>query len=66
MNATDAEVLRDMALSRIRKAAVTSELPSVRLAYLLYRWRDFAEDGGAESITPSRAGGLNGNRQRRL
>jgi hypothetical protein len=44
-NAADAEVLRDMALSRIRKAAETSELPHARLAYLLYRWRDFVEDG---------------------
>jgi predicted KAP-like P-loop ATPase len=47
--AADAEILRDMALARIRNAADTGELGShTRLAYLLYRWRDFAEDGGAE------------------
>jgi hypothetical protein len=47
--AADAEVLRSMALSRIREAAETGELGShARLAYLLYRWRDFAEDSGVE------------------
>src|SRR5262249_55622378 len=47
--AVDAEVLRDLALSRIRNAAETGELGlHARLAYLLYRWRDFVGDGGAE------------------
>jgi predicted KAP-like P-loop ATPase len=47
--ATDAEAIRDLALSRIRRAAQSGELgPQARLAYLLYRWRDFSEDGSAE------------------
>lgn len=45
----DAKVLRGLGLSLIRRAAETSELSAhARLAYLLYRWRDFAEDSGAE------------------
>lgn len=47
--AADAEALRGMALSRIRKAAESGELGAhARLAYLLYRWRDYVEDGGDE------------------
>ena len=46
---SDAEVLREMALTRIRQAAETKELSDhPRLAYLLYRWRDFAQDSGTE------------------
>ena len=41
----DAELLRVMALTQIRKAVETGELwAHTRLAYLMYRWRDFAED----------------------
>ncbi len=47
--AADADALRGMALARIRVAAETGELGAhARLAYLLYRWRDFAEDSGVE------------------
>ena len=46
---SDAEVLRDTALARIRQAAQTKELRDHRrLAYLLYRWRDFAAGNGAD------------------
>ncbi len=46
---SDAEVLRGTALTQIRQAAQTEELSEhPRLAYLMYRWRDFAEDDGAE------------------
>jgi len=45
----DDEVLGGRALSGIRKAAESGELCThARLAYLLYRWRDFAEDDGVE------------------
>ncbi len=47
--APDAEVLRGKALTRIRAASQSDELSrSKRLAYLMYRWRDLAGDGGAE------------------
>src|SRR5580700_3029400 len=45
----DAEASRGVALSRIRKAAETDELCAhARLAYLLYRWRDFAKNDSVE------------------
>jgi predicted KAP-like P-loop ATPase len=47
--AADAEAVRSQALARMRKAAASGELAQHKqLAYLLYRWRDFAEDDGAE------------------
>ncbi|WP_315764406.1 P-loop NTPase fold protein [Bradyrhizobium sp. SZCCHNS2005] len=45
----DAEALRLLALERIRAAAQSGELiASRRLAYLLFMWRDVANDDGAE------------------
>jgi predicted KAP-like P-loop ATPase len=45
----DAEVLRTRALDRIRAASQSGELAkSRRLAYLLFAWRDLAEDDGTE------------------
>jgi predicted KAP-like P-loop ATPase len=45
----DAAALHRMALTRIRQAAQTGELSAhARLAYLLYRGHDLAEDNGAE------------------
>jgi predicted KAP-like P-loop ATPase len=47
--ANDAEVLRTMALQRLREAAKSGDLKGhPRLVYLLYRWRDLAGDSGAE------------------
>lgn len=44
----DANVLRNLALKRIRKASNSDELAkSPRLAYLMFCWRDFAADDGA-------------------
>ncbi len=43
--------LRDQTLAAIREAAVGGELIDHNdLAYILFRWRNFAEDGGAEVI----------------
>ena len=48
----NAEVLRGMALSQNPKRSGDGELGShARLAYLLYRWRDFTEGGGGRSQT---------------
>jgi predicted KAP-like P-loop ATPase len=45
----DADALRQRALSRIRDASQSGELAkSKRLAYLLFMWRDLADDDGAE------------------
>jgi len=45
----DAAALRQFALSRIRNASQSDELAkSKRLAYLLFMWRDVANDDGAE------------------
>jgi predicted KAP-like P-loop ATPase len=47
----DADELRSQALERIRAASRCGELSTQRereLAHLLYRWRDFADDDGAE------------------
>jgi predicted KAP-like P-loop ATPase len=45
----DADALRQRALSGIRNASQSSELAnSKRLAYLLFMWRDLADDDGAE------------------
>ena len=45
----DADALRQRALSRIRDASRSGELAiSKRLAYLLFMWRDVANDDGAE------------------
>lgn len=45
----DAEVLRLNALERLRAASKTGELIGSRaLPYLLFMWRDFAKDDGAE------------------
>jgi predicted KAP-like P-loop ATPase len=47
--AADAELLRALAFSRIRKSAEIDELGlHTKLVYLLYRWRDFSDDSGAE------------------
>src|SRR5262249_4655921 len=47
--AADAARLRGNALERIRTAAKSGELANHRkLGYLLYRWREFAEDDGLE------------------
>src|ERR1019366_9445160 len=47
--ALDAESLHDNAIERIRSASKSGELAAHnKLAYLLYRWRDFAADDGAE------------------
>ena len=47
--ANDTEVLRIKALQRLRDAAKSGDLKKhPELVYLLYRWRDLAEDGGAE------------------
>jgi predicted KAP-like P-loop ATPase len=46
---TDADALRAMALVRLREASKTQELAqNSDLASLLYRWREFADDGGEE------------------
>lgn len=46
---SDAELLRDQALAQIRAAALSGELAAhPHLAYLLYRWRELAEDDDAE------------------
>jgi predicted KAP-like P-loop ATPase len=46
---SDAYVLRAHALERIRRAAQSDELSRAKqLPYLLYRWREFSEDDGAE------------------
>jgi predicted KAP-like P-loop ATPase len=46
---SDAQRLRDQALARIRAAAESGELAThPNLGYLLYRWRDLAQDDGAE------------------
>ncbi|WP_139372858.1 KAP family P-loop NTPase fold protein [Nitrobacter vulgaris] len=46
---TDAKSLRQTALSRLRAASQSDELVrSRRLAYLLFMWRDLADDEGAE------------------
>jgi predicted KAP-like P-loop ATPase len=45
----DADALRQRALSGIRSASQSGELAkSKRLAYLLFMWRDLADDDGAE------------------
>jgi predicted KAP-like P-loop ATPase len=45
----DADVLRNKAVERIRSASRSGELAaSKKLAYLLFRWRAFAADDGAE------------------
>jgi predicted KAP-like P-loop ATPase len=47
--AADADVLRAKALERLRSAAASGELAAAKnLAYLLFRWRAFAGDDGAE------------------
>jgi predicted KAP-like P-loop ATPase len=47
--ALDAESLHDNAIERIRSASKSGELATHNaLAYLLYRWRAFAADNGAE------------------
>jgi predicted KAP-like P-loop ATPase len=49
ITAADAESLHVKALERIRSASKSGELAAHgELAYLLYRWRDFAADGGTE------------------
>jgi predicted KAP-like P-loop ATPase len=46
---TDAKVLRQTVLSRLRAASLSGELvKSKRLAYLLFMWRDLAGDEGVE------------------
>ena len=46
---SDADALRQRALSRIREASKSGELAkSKRLAYLLFMWRNLADDDGAE------------------
>ena len=45
----DVDAVRHLALSRIRSASQSGELAkSKRLAYLLFMWRDLANDDGAE------------------
>ena len=45
----DANILRVKATERIREASKSNELATnSRLPYLLYRWRDMADDEGAE------------------
>jgi hypothetical protein len=47
----DAGVLRERALARIRDAAQSGELArSRRLAYLLFRWRELADEEGVEVL----------------
>jgi predicted KAP-like P-loop ATPase len=51
ITAHDADKLRGLALERIRSASQSGELAAQgerELAYILYRWRDFADDDGAE------------------
>ena len=50
--AADADALRVKALERLRSAGASGELAaSKRLPYLLFRWRAFAADDGAEVKT---------------
>lgn len=45
----DAENLHQLALAKIRRASESGEFPkSKRLASLMFRWRDLADDDGAE------------------
>jgi hypothetical protein len=47
--AADADALRTKALERLRDAAASGALAAAKnLAYLLFRWRAFADDDGAE------------------
>jgi predicted KAP-like P-loop ATPase len=47
--AADADALRTRALERIRHASVSGELAAIQgLAYVLFRWRAFADDEGVE------------------